>query len=468
MLKALLPETGTDIRGTMRSHAELLAASGYGDRPRDFDDLVRILDSEIRLITPTEPEGRESSDDSVTRPQAGQKYLPIDARLSGAFAAGLADPQTERNTARPGRAETVRHLGQPGTPSRKTACCRRGGSTSTFACSRQEKMDRAAAEDDGQSRGCTAFDPRLLSSVLSCWFRSALMVRMRVANEQESTRIEGLVGRLVSAEPNQIPDIVKQLDTNPQVASTFLSPLVSQTATTLDEKRAQLHARLAMISRDPSLVDPLAEELLTGKVTYVAPIRQQLRPAATGLTEKFRGILRDQKADTQRRFRAALALADYVPESDAASWTEQDLKIVADQLVASNAEFQPLLRDALRPIRARLLGESGADLCRPEGDRKPAAKRRQRLGGLRRQRHRQTVRTAHGRDSGSIRRAVSDRGSQPRPGHGRATWQDRGHGATVGIGVRSACAVRTAAGKCRGDAASAGRARERAACTRND
>ena len=100
------------------------------------------------------------------------------------------------------------------------------------------------------------------------------------AKEQESTRIEGLVGRLVSAEPNQIPDIVKQLDANPQVASTFLSPLVSRTATTPDEKRSQLHARLAMVSRDPSLVDPLAEELLKGKVTYVAPIRQQLRPAA--------------------------------------------------------------------------------------------------------------------------------------------------------------------------------------------
>ncbi len=49
-------------------------------------------------------------------------------------------------------------------------------------------------------------------------------------------------------------------------------------------------------------------------------------------------------------------LPDYVPESDAASWTEQDLKIAAEQLVASNAEFRPFLRDALRPIRARLLG----------------------------------------------------------------------------------------------------------------
>ena len=41
----------------MRSYQELLEASGYGDRPKDFDDLIRILDSEIRLITPTDPEG---------------------------------------------------------------------------------------------------------------------------------------------------------------------------------------------------------------------------------------------------------------------------------------------------------------------------------------------------------------------------------------------------------------------------
>ena len=33
-------------------------ASGYADRPRDFDDLIRILDGELRLITPTDPEGR--------------------------------------------------------------------------------------------------------------------------------------------------------------------------------------------------------------------------------------------------------------------------------------------------------------------------------------------------------------------------------------------------------------------------
>ena len=54
VLKVLLPDSGTDIKGQMNSHDELLEASGYAHRPRDFDDLLKILDSELRLITPTE------------------------------------------------------------------------------------------------------------------------------------------------------------------------------------------------------------------------------------------------------------------------------------------------------------------------------------------------------------------------------------------------------------------------------
>ena len=65
VLKALLPESGTDIKGHMRSRQELMEASGYGDRPKDFEDLIRILDSEIRLITPTDPEGSEPADEST-------------------------------------------------------------------------------------------------------------------------------------------------------------------------------------------------------------------------------------------------------------------------------------------------------------------------------------------------------------------------------------------------------------------
>ena len=57
VLNALLPEIGADIKGQMRSDSDLRAASGYADRLRDFTELLHILDNELRLITPTDPEG---------------------------------------------------------------------------------------------------------------------------------------------------------------------------------------------------------------------------------------------------------------------------------------------------------------------------------------------------------------------------------------------------------------------------
>lgn len=75
VLKALLPDSGTDIKGHMRSYTELLAASGYADRPKDFYELIGILDGEIRLITPTDPEGKEEADPSTVK--TGVKYYQL-------------------------------------------------------------------------------------------------------------------------------------------------------------------------------------------------------------------------------------------------------------------------------------------------------------------------------------------------------------------------------------------------------
>jgi hypothetical protein len=55
VLAAMLPETGTKIKGQMRSQAELQAAAEL-DEPHDFGKLLRILDGELRLITPTDAE----------------------------------------------------------------------------------------------------------------------------------------------------------------------------------------------------------------------------------------------------------------------------------------------------------------------------------------------------------------------------------------------------------------------------
>ena len=75
VLKALLPGTGADIKGQMRSEAELRDASGYAGRPRDFEDLICILDRELRLITPTDPEG--SASDSQSGDPSGERFYQL-------------------------------------------------------------------------------------------------------------------------------------------------------------------------------------------------------------------------------------------------------------------------------------------------------------------------------------------------------------------------------------------------------
>ena len=62
VLQALLPEQGTNLKGHMRSREDLLQASGYGRRPRAFEDVMRILDPELRLVTPTDPEDAASDE----------------------------------------------------------------------------------------------------------------------------------------------------------------------------------------------------------------------------------------------------------------------------------------------------------------------------------------------------------------------------------------------------------------------
>jgi eukaryotic-like serine/threonine-protein kinase len=388
VLKALLPETGTDIKGQMRSRQELLEASGYANRPRDFDDLIHILDPELRLITPTDPEwvagdewrvaGENFGHDptiadegihpsTLHAPPSSRYYQLTHDYLVHSLRDWLTRKQKET---RRGRAELklAERAGlwnaKPENRHLPTLWEWLGIRTLThrrrWTDPQRAIMQRASRFHRSRLTIAAVLVGLLTAAGFYTWNRVDRYQRellAQKASEQEATRIEGLVGRLVSVEPNQLPVIVKELDANPKVAATYLSPRLAANATTVDEKRAQLHTRLALVSRDRALIEPLLEELLTNNVVYVGPIRQLLRPYAGELTEKLRAILRDKKAEANRRFRAAVALVDYVPESEAAWWSEQDLKFVAEQLVSSNTEFQPLLRDALRPICARLLGD---------------------------------------------------------------------------------------------------------------
>lgn len=117
-LRALLPSTGTDIKGHNRSGLHLQEVCGYSNRPADFAELIRILDSEVRLITPVNTEGEEpayqlthdylvpSLRDWLTRKQRETRRGRAELRLEESTATWIA--QKEENRFLPSLAEYVR------------------------------------------------------------------------------------------------------------------------------------------------------------------------------------------------------------------------------------------------------------------------------------------------------------------------------------------------------------------------
>ncbi|MCB9925577.1 MAG: protein kinase [Planctomycetaceae bacterium] len=57
VLKSLLPDQATFIKGQVRSKRELVEASGYECDSHEFSELLRILQNDTKLLTPCDPDG---------------------------------------------------------------------------------------------------------------------------------------------------------------------------------------------------------------------------------------------------------------------------------------------------------------------------------------------------------------------------------------------------------------------------
>lgn len=362
ILRALLPAPGTNIKGHMRSSRELQEACGYVDRPSDFAELIRILNNEARLITPAGIDipdgigGRSTLDtEFAVSTQSLQFQLTHDylvpslrewlSRKQRESSRGRAELRLEERAATWHLKPEPRYL--PSWWEYLNICALTN--TQHWTDTQKNMMARAT-----RFHGLRLAIGTLVLVVL---IAVGIVLRSNVRQQQEVTRIRGLVSELVSAEPAQVPSIVKKLDESPRLSASLLTPLLTDAGVSVEEQRTRLHARLASVGRDPALVEPIVEDLLAGKVTYVMPIRELLRKYSSDLTVRFQTLLRDQRALSRRRFHAALVLADYVNDSKRDAWTDDDLRFVAEQLVAANPESQPLLREALRPVHELLLPE---------------------------------------------------------------------------------------------------------------
>jgi eukaryotic-like serine/threonine-protein kinase len=77
VLQALLPDAATDIKGQRRPASELLAASGYANQPKEFDELLHILDRELHLLTPADAEENADDEPGGVSPRSSDRYFQL-------------------------------------------------------------------------------------------------------------------------------------------------------------------------------------------------------------------------------------------------------------------------------------------------------------------------------------------------------------------------------------------------------
>jgi formylglycine-generating enzyme required for sulfatase activity len=358
VLQALLPESGADLKGHMRSHAELLAASGYAGRPREFEDLLRILDGELRLLTPTDPEG------VVGEPRA--------SATGGALPTPVADASGS-----PGRYYQLTH--DYLVPSLRHWLTRN-----------QKETWRGRAELCLAERAAL-WGPRPERRYLPSaweWLTISLGTRRRdlTAVERKMLRratllyaLRGLIGAAVlillgwgfTASVDygtakilcdwlEVTETARLLPLGPNFAwcRDYADPMLRERLARTGDDRLRLHYSIALLPSDPGQVDYLRERLVNADAPpgELLVIREALESYQERLREGLWQVA-DKDLDPARQFRAACALAGYDADSPRWGGIAPD---VAGSLVVQNADLLGQWVRLLAPVRLRLLPALGS------------------------------------------------------------------------------------------------------------
>jgi len=347
VLQTLLPKAGIRIKGHIRSHAELLEASGYSHRREAFDALLRLLDTELRLITPAEsPESdiAAPADATADCSQVARHYQLSHDYLIPSLQEWLTRKQKETRRGRAElrlaeqadlwkQAQKPRYL--PTWSEYLSIIARVPWNTWTEP---QRRMMSAAGQTYRRYAILLVMVLLLVGAsgyVLTGYFRGRLLVQGLLASKEE-----------------RIGEFLQELQRNQPWGQSELAAVLASPANDSEQQRRHLHARLALVQDDPTQVAALLESLLTAEYTYVEPIVQALQPYRHLADAALWQTLHDLSTSSDRRFRAGLALAAYCPADG--RWQAQDDEFLVEKLVGANPVHQIQLRGYLRPVHQRL------------------------------------------------------------------------------------------------------------------
>ncbi|MGO9598586.1 MAG: protein kinase domain-containing protein [Isosphaeraceae bacterium] len=310
MLKLLLPAPMAIIRAAPRSGQELCQASGYADRPADFADLLRVLDNDLRLITPLDTlptsDGQPRAESAPGEPWSGSRFQLAHDYLIRPIRQWI---ERKEQSTREGRARirlqlvTATWHERPGTRQLPSFF-------EYLGIVRNTRPQEWSADERKVMRAATGHYLRKLATAAILLLAIAGGGRVLLDREDASTTLK----LALSAQDRELPAIIQRLVPH---RKSVLPELKAREDEPETEKNEREVAAILLYALEPSPLEGQKLDLMLLRAPSPERVKLILsvlsaHPQYAGL-EAIRKVLASETAAPEVRLRAACALASLQP-----------------------------------------------------------------------------------------------------------------------------------------------------------
>ncbi|MCA9029591.1 MAG: protein kinase [Planctomycetaceae bacterium] len=354
VLASLLPEPGVEIKASHRTSSDLRRESGYEENSQQYQELMEVLESDLKIISPVDVLERLPSTGATTEKLGADVAPEKSYQLSHDFLVPSVrewlhaqQRATYRGRLRLSLAEQAGIWNRQRQP--------------RLLPSMLEWLQSRLLFLPGEFRGTTA---EMLRSAdkrrgMELVLGALLLVLAGLGLQQYemNRRASGLVAQLTTSEITAVPGIVDELES---LRTYGERPLIAAQNRHSDNRLRQLVLAIADMRWHPERADDVFEQSLQATSEEILVIRDELQSHSSQLQQSTWNILSDAEKDPekqrQRGVRAAQLLAAWDPPraEDLVAKAEDDPNLTETQSQVATPEekntwldFAPFITDSL-------------------------------------------------------------------------------------------------------------------------
>ena len=347
VLKSLLPGIDTEIKGSNLSFETLQATAGYQSRLPEFTAIIQMLDSDLRLISPT-----ETGSETPTSEPLHRSYQLTHDYLVPALRIWLTRKQAQSPQ---GRAELLLEERAKVWQSRQED--RQLPSLPEYLRIRHYVEPAHWTETQRQLMSRAGRKHSLRTAVLTGLMCIAIIAGLTAQEQVTASRAKDLAATIADRKTSELASGLDVLLSMKRHALPELQQLYDRSK---QGSEARLHlaiARLTLGDEPAALLPEIQDLALQCRPEQLQPLISLLQPWAGQMTPELKTLLQNTTELPGKRLHAACLLAGWEPsDADKTAWAQPaTATFVAGQLAALNPVFVGTYQEVLRPQARHLI-----------------------------------------------------------------------------------------------------------------